>query len=277
MRASKADGSQALDLQRDALLGTGIPAGQLYEDHASGKQDDRPGLEACLKALRSGDTLVAWKLDRLGRDLRHLVNLVHDLTGRGVRLKVLAGQGANLDTTTANGRLIFGIFAALAEFERELIIERTRAGLASARARGPQRWTAVQDDRSKATTRWANRGEISASFAPSSASLARRSIATWIREVHSGQMERGFSGEVGQKKNRMPDGPLQHDATVCSVAAANSDNWIIFQALRQGPRHALGRFDLRSRFRRVHCHQHRAGKHRCGPASAPAPQAAKGG
>jgi DNA invertase Pin-like site-specific DNA recombinase len=97
---------------------------------------DRPGLEACLKALRSGDTLVTWKLDRLGRDLRHLVNLVHDLTGRGVGLKVLAGQGANLDTTTANGRLIFGIFAALAEFERELIIERTRAGLASARARG---------------------------------------------------------------------------------------------------------------------------------------------
>ena len=73
MRLSKADGSQALDLQRDALLGTGIPAGQIYEDLASGKQDDRPGLEACLKALRSGDTLVAWKLDRLGRDLRHLV------------------------------------------------------------------------------------------------------------------------------------------------------------------------------------------------------------
>jgi DNA invertase Pin-like site-specific DNA recombinase len=136
MRVSKADGSQALDLQRDALLGAGVRAGQLYEDHASGKQDDRPGLEACLKALRSGDTLVAWKLDRLGRDLRHLVNLVHDLTGRGVGLKVLAGQGANLDTTTANGPLIFGIFAALAEFERELIIERTRAGLASARARG---------------------------------------------------------------------------------------------------------------------------------------------
>jgi DNA invertase Pin-like site-specific DNA recombinase len=136
MRVSKADGSQALDLQRDALLGTGIPAGQLYEDHASGKQDDRPGLEACLKALRSGDTLVTWKLDRLGRDLRHLVNLVHDLTRRGVGLKVLVGQGANLDTTTANGRLIFGVFAALAEFERELIIERTRAGLASARARG---------------------------------------------------------------------------------------------------------------------------------------------
>ena len=136
MRVSKADGSQVLDLQRDALIGAGVVAEHLYEDHASGKRDDRPGLEACLKALRKGDTLATWKLDRLGRDLRHLVNLVHELTGRGVGLKVLAGQGANLDTTTANGRLVFGIFAALAEFERELVIERTRAGLASARARG---------------------------------------------------------------------------------------------------------------------------------------------
>ena len=136
MRVSKADGSQVLDLQRDALLAAGTEPDRLYEDHASGKRDDRPGLEACLKALRKGDTLVTWKLDRLGRDLRHLVNLVHNLTGRGVGLKVLAGQGANLDTTTANGRLVFGIFAALAEFERELIVERTHAGLASARARG---------------------------------------------------------------------------------------------------------------------------------------------
>jgi len=136
MRVSKADGSQALDLQRDALLAAGILADRLYEDHASGKRDDRPGLEACLKALRSGDTLVAWKLDRLGRDLRHLVNLVHELTARGAGLRVLAGEGAHVDTTTANGRLVFGIFAALAEFERELIVERTKAGLASARARG---------------------------------------------------------------------------------------------------------------------------------------------
>ncbi len=136
MRVSKVDGSQVLDLQRDALLGASIPAAQLYEDHASGKRDDRPGLEACLKALRSGDTLVAWKLDRIGRDLRHLVNLVHDLTKRGVGLRVLAGEGAAIDTTTPNGRLMFGFFAALAEFERELIIERTKAGLASARARG---------------------------------------------------------------------------------------------------------------------------------------------
>ena len=136
MRVSKADGSQVLDLQRDALLAAGIADGHLYEDLASGRRDDRPGLLACVKALRKGDALVVWKLDRLGRDLRHLVNLVHDLTVRGVGLKVLTGEGAAIDTTTAAGKLVFGIFAALAEFERALITERTRAGIAAARARG---------------------------------------------------------------------------------------------------------------------------------------------
>jgi DNA invertase Pin-like site-specific DNA recombinase len=136
MRVSKVDGSQAFDLQRDALLEAGVKTDHLYEDLASGRKDDRPGLEGCLKALRTGDTLVIWKLDRLGRDLRHLVNTVHDLTGRGIGLKVLTGHGATIDTATAAGKLVFGIFAALAEFERELISERTRAGLASARARG---------------------------------------------------------------------------------------------------------------------------------------------
>ncbi|WP_206495870.1 recombinase family protein [Micrococcus sp. KRD153] len=136
MRVSKADGSQATDLQRDALLEAGVEPEALYEDKASGKSDDRPHLAACLKALRARDTLLVWKLDRLGRDLRHLVNIVHELTERGVGLKVLTGQGAAIDTTTASGKLVFGIFAALAEFERELISERTKAGLASARARG---------------------------------------------------------------------------------------------------------------------------------------------
>jgi len=135
-RVSKADGSQAHNLQRDALSIAGVETGNVYEDSASGKKDDRPGLAACLKALRRGDTLVVWKLDRLGRDLRHLVNLVDDLTKRNIGLKVLAGEGASIDTSTANGRLVFGIFAALAEFERALIIERTKAGLAAARARG---------------------------------------------------------------------------------------------------------------------------------------------
>src|SRR3984957_3552609 len=136
MRVSKADGSQVLDLQRDALIAAGVERSHLYEDQASGKKDDRPGLEACLKALREGDTLIVWKLDRLGRNLRHLVNTIHDLMERKIGFRVLTGQGANIDTTTAGGRLVFGIFAALAEFERELIRERTLAGLSSARARG---------------------------------------------------------------------------------------------------------------------------------------------
>jgi DNA invertase Pin-like site-specific DNA recombinase len=136
MRVSKADGSQVTDLQRDALLSAGVDARHFYEDAASGKRDDRPGLAACLKALRQGDTLVVWKLDRLGRDLRHLVNTVHDLTVRGIGFKVLSGHGASIDTTSPSGKLVFGIFAALAEFERELIVERTKAGMAAARARG---------------------------------------------------------------------------------------------------------------------------------------------
>ncbi len=135
-RVSKADGSQTTDLQHDALIAAGVDPERVYEDRASGKKDDRPELTACLKGLRDGDTLVVWKLDRLGRDLRHLVNIVHDLTERGIGLKVLTGQGAAIDTTTASGKLIFGIFAALAEFERELISERTTAGLVAARARG---------------------------------------------------------------------------------------------------------------------------------------------
>ena len=136
-RVSKTDGSQSLDLQRDALRAEGIddPA-RLYHDFASGVRDDRPGLDNCLRALRKGDILVVWKLDRLGRNLAHLVHTVQDLSARGVGLRVLAGQGAQIDTTTTPGRLVFGIFAALAEFERELIRERTLAGLKAARARG---------------------------------------------------------------------------------------------------------------------------------------------
>ncbi len=136
VRVSKSDGSQALDLQRDALLEAGVNEERIYEDLASGRKDDRPGLATCLKALQPGNTLVVWKLDRLGRDLKHLVGLVDELHQQEVGLKVLAGAGAQIDTTTANGKLVFGIFAALAEFEAELIRERTKTGLAAARARG---------------------------------------------------------------------------------------------------------------------------------------------
>jgi len=136
MRVSKADGSQVLDMQRDALLAAGIDAEHIYEDLASGSLNTRPGLINCLKALRAGDTLLVWKLDRLGRNLRHLINTVHEMTTKGVGLQVLTGHGASINTRTPEGQLVFGIFAALAEFERALISERTKVGLASARARG---------------------------------------------------------------------------------------------------------------------------------------------
>lgn len=136
IRVSKSDGSQTLEPQRDALLSADVEENRIYEDLASGRKDDRPGLNACLKALQPGNTLVVWKLDRLGRDLKHLVTIIDELRKRNVGLKVLAGAGAQIDTTTPNGRLFFGIFAVLAEFEWELIAERTRAGLAAARARG---------------------------------------------------------------------------------------------------------------------------------------------
>ena len=105
----------------------------MYEDVCSGRATDRPGLNKALEIARDGDTLVVWKLDRIGRSLPHVVGLVGDLQKRGVGLKVLTGD---VDTTTATGRLVFGIFATLAEFERDLIHERTMAGLAAARARG---------------------------------------------------------------------------------------------------------------------------------------------
>jgi DNA invertase Pin-like site-specific DNA recombinase len=136
MRVSKNDGSQTLDLQKDALRGAGVDEERLYHDNVSSKKDSRPGLEACFKALQPGNTLIVWKLDRLGRSLKELVTMIDELRQRKIGFKVLAGHGAQIDTTTPNGRLIFGLFASLAEFERELIVERTNAGLAAARARG---------------------------------------------------------------------------------------------------------------------------------------------
>jgi len=135
-RISKADDSQVLDLQIDALVDAGVDKEQIYTDKISGIKDNRPGLDNCLKALRKGDTLVVWKLDRLGRSLKHLIATIDELNQRGIGFKVLTGEGINIDTTTAAGKMIFSIFGAFAEFERELIRERTLAGLKAARARG---------------------------------------------------------------------------------------------------------------------------------------------
>ena len=135
-RVSKSDGHQVLDLQIDALTNSGVKEENIYSDKISGSIDDRIGLENCLKALRENDILVVYKLDRLGRNLKHLIQTVEDLTKRKIGFKVLSGQGVNIDTTTPAGKMIFSIFGALAEFERELIRERTIAGITAARARG---------------------------------------------------------------------------------------------------------------------------------------------
>jgi DNA invertase Pin-like site-specific DNA recombinase len=122
---------QHLDLQRDALTQSGC--GVIYEEAASSKNTTRPELEQCLKALRAGDTLVVWRLDRLGRSLPNLVQIVTELEQRGIGFESLTEK---IETGSAAGKLIFHVFAALAEFERGLIRERRQAGLVAARARG---------------------------------------------------------------------------------------------------------------------------------------------
>lgn len=124
-------GEQTLNLQLDALNAAGC--GTIYQETASGAKADRPVLEEVLSYVRKGDTLVVWRLDRLGRSLAHLIDVVADLADRGIGFRSLTEQ---IDTTTSGGKLIFHVFGALAEFERDLIRERTHAGLAAARARG---------------------------------------------------------------------------------------------------------------------------------------------
>ncbi len=128
-RVSTVDQDPALQL--DALRVAG--AERLWVDHASGGSRDRPELAAMLEQAREGDVIVVWRLDRLGRSLAHLIEVVGDLEARGVGLRSLS---EGLETSTPGGRLIFHVFGALAEFERSLIRERTMAGLAAARARG---------------------------------------------------------------------------------------------------------------------------------------------
>jgi DNA invertase Pin-like site-specific DNA recombinase len=135
---------QTLDLQQDALNAAGCE--QLYTDTVSGSVTERPGLTQALSHLRTGDTLVVWRLDRLGRSLAHLIDTIRDLQERRIGFRSVQEQ---IDTTTSGGKLIFHVFGALAEFERDLIRERTHAGLAAARARGrlfgrPRRLTSQQ-------------------------------------------------------------------------------------------------------------------------------------
>lgn len=125
---------QDLNLQLDALKAAGCEEHFIFIDKASGAKTERPGLEACLAVLTQGDTLLVWRLDRLGRSMSHLVGLIEELLVKKIGFKSIC-DGA-IDTTTASGELMFNIFSALSQFERRLIIERTRAGLSAARARG---------------------------------------------------------------------------------------------------------------------------------------------
>jgi DNA invertase Pin-like site-specific DNA recombinase len=122
---------QNLELQRKALLDAGCE--KIFDDKVSGSRSERPGLAQALGMLRDGDTLVVWKLDRLGRSVKHLVDLVGELDGLGVHFKSLTDS---IDTSTASGRFFFHVMASLAEMERELAVERTRAGLEVARSLG---------------------------------------------------------------------------------------------------------------------------------------------
>ncbi len=132
MRVSTTD-KQSTDLQRDALINAGVDQRHLFEDKASGARDDRPGLTAALDFLTEGDVLVVWKLDRLGRSLFHLMEVIDSLKDKGVAFRSLT---EGMDTTTPSGELLFHVFGALAQFERTLISERVTAGLEAARNRG---------------------------------------------------------------------------------------------------------------------------------------------
>jgi DNA invertase Pin-like site-specific DNA recombinase len=145
MRVSSDNDRQTTDLQRDALIQAGVDARHLFEDKASGARDDRPGLAQALEYVRSGDCMVVWKLDRLGRSLAHLIHLVTALQARGVAFRSLTEQ---MDTTTPHGEFLFNVFGSLAQYERALTTERIMAGLEAANRRGTRggRLHAIRDE-----------------------------------------------------------------------------------------------------------------------------------
>lgn len=133
MRVSSESDRQTTDLQRDALIAAGVDPRHLFQDQLSGARDDRPGLKAALEYVTAGDVLVVWKLDRLGRSLAHLLQIITTLRERQVGFKSLT---EHMDTTTPHGELLFHLFGALAQYERSLAQERIKAGLEAAKKRG---------------------------------------------------------------------------------------------------------------------------------------------
>ena len=170
---------QTLDLQRDALKHA--KCRQIYEEHASGKNANRPEFDACLKSLREGDTLVVWRLDRLGRSLADLIRLTNELQSRGIELESLTEK---IETASPTGKLVFHVFGALSEFERNLIRERTMAGLKAARARGrkggrPRKLQAKEIKTIRALLKTAEISvqEVAARFGVSRSTLYRNKLA----------------------------------------------------------------------------------------------------
>jgi DNA invertase Pin-like site-specific DNA recombinase len=172
---------QHLDLQLDALYQAGCE--KIYQEQVGGAKMARPELDRALEQLRAGDTLVVWKLDRLGRSLPHLIEVVTALLAKGVGLKSLHDP---IDTTTAQGRFIFNVFASLAEFERDLIRERTQAGLQAARARGrtggrPEGLSAEAEEKAMAAETLYRERQLSANQIARRLGIAKSTLYSYLR------------------------------------------------------------------------------------------------
>lgn len=193
-RISTDGGRQSADLQRDALVAAGVDARHIYADKLSGARDDRPGLKECLAFLKSGDTLIVWKLDRLGRSLSHLLATVSELEGRGVGFRSLT---EGMDTTTAQGKLLFSVFGALAEFERSLIRERVNAGLAAAAKRGRKggRPPALSTEKIEAITKALDQGASQASVCRSFG-VPRSTLLDTLKRIGWKNADRGDAAKI---------------------------------------------------------------------------------
>ena len=183
---------QNFDLQSDALNEAGCD--ELFSDVASGAKDKRPGLDQALARLQSGDTLIVWKLDRLGRSLAHLVATVNELAARGVDFQSI---NEKIDTTTPGGKFLFHVFAAMAEFERGMISERTQAGLKAARARGRKGGAKRKlDDEQVAIVRRLTRDNYAVDSICSVTDISRRTYFRYMKRIRAAEAEAQAKAEA---------------------------------------------------------------------------------
>src|SRR5919108_3137584 len=195
---------QTLNLQKDALKKAGCK--KIFTDTASGAKAERKGLDEALEYLREGDTLVVWRLDRLGRSLKHLIETISQLDTRKIGFKSLT---ENIDTTTSGGKLIFHIFGALAEFERNLIRERTNAGLQAARARGRKggRPKALTPKKAQMVQDLYNNKENSIDEICKTLNISRITLYRYVKTVGGNPDapgERGLQGFHRQDRGHLP-------------------------------------------------------------------------